>query len=416
MTECEFSQYVSAYADDQLQGPDLERFQEHLADCPACREQLARTRRLGELLAESLQDDSAIDVTDAIRRRIARRKLRTRIIHATAVLATAACVLVVVWLTCLRDQPDNAFIASLDNGADWLVRTQEPEGYWDSCKYGSGFNFDIGLTALSVTALTEAYKRVGDPEMLDAARRGANWLAGQEDRLGRFLKPGDQSRMYGQAAATLALLRLYEEYPDPALHESIQRAITFGIRAQSSGGGWSYVPGISADTSHTGWFVLALARARALGFEVPEPTLAEARSYVNAMTVPDGRVSYTSVGQTSAGLTGTPVAVNACIDGRIDPDSPAYPSARRLLNSTPDWTDREQNLYLWFFASAGLKCTVGIEKSRIWQADLLKTLLVHQDRTSGDTFGSWANNDTTQANAGRVYSTSLAVLCLAQTD
>jgi len=62
---------------------------------------------------------------------------------------------------------------------------------------------------------------------------------------------------------------------------------------------------VSSDTSHTGWFVLSLARARRAGFEIPQPTLADARHYINDMTDSRGRVSYDQPGRTSSGLTGT---------------------------------------------------------------------------------------------------------------
>lgn len=421
MTECEFAQFISACADGQLAERELTRFEEHFPECRRCREELAQTRKLAETLTESLRDDSPIDVADRVEHALMTRRLRRTGLHATAALLAAACVLIAFWIVGLSgrgpDERSGLSAEAIIDGADWLIRAQEPDGRWKSRKHGSAFDFDIGVTALSVLALSEAHERVGDKRLIEAAEAGGSWLTGQQDRFGRFLRVHDQSRMYGQAAATLALLRLNEQRPTEQLRGSIERALAFGVRAQNARGGWSYVPGITADTSHTGWFVLALARARSAGFKVPEATLTGALHYVEQMTDAQGRVSYNLAGgRFHPGLTGTVVAVNASIRGDVTPETPASRSVRTLLSSTPSWDDRRQNLYLWFFASRGLSRSEPTETVRTWRRRLSETLLAGQERSTGKDFGSWSNNDTVHGDAGRVYSTSLAVICLTRTD
>ena len=417
MTECEFARFISTCADGQLTGRELTGFEEHLPDCRRCREELAQTRKLTEVLTESLGDDRPIDVASRVEHALMTRRLKRSGLHATVALLGAACVLVAFWIVGLPGQRPDVCSGAIIDGADWLIRSQEPDGRWDSRKHGSAFDFDIGVTALSVLALSEAHERVGGNRLIEAAEAGGSWLTGQQDRFGRFLRVRDQSRMYGQAAATLALLRLNEQRPTEQLRASIERALAFGVRAQSARGGWSYVPGINADTSHTGWFVLALARARSAGFKVPEATLTSALHYVEQMTDAQGRVSYNHPGgRFHPGLTGTVVAVNASIRGHITPETPAYRSVRTLLDSTPSWNDRRQNLYLWFFASRGLSRSEPTETIRTWRRRLSEALLAGQERSAGKDFGSWSNNDTVHGDAGRVYSTSLAVICLTRTD
>jgi hypothetical protein len=220
--------------------------------------------------------------------------------------------------------------------------------------------------------------------------------------------------MYGQAVATLAVLRVYEKHPDERLKASIESALAYGVRAQSATGGWSYVPGITADTSHTGWFVLALARARTDGFHVPEPVLTSARDYVNGMTDGEGRVSYDAVGRTSAELAGTSIAVNATVSRELRPETAVQAVVRTVVSKTPDWNDRQQNLYLWFFASRGFSRVTPTAPIHDWQHSLNEALIANQDRAAGGEFGSWSNNDTVHADAGRVYATSLALVCLSQ--
>ena len=81
---------------------------------------------------------------------------------------------------------------------------------------------------------------------------------------------------------------------------------------------------------------------------------------------------------------------------------------------TPDWDNREQSLYLWFFASRGFRHVEQTGRVRSWQRSLARTLVSHQERGEGSEFGSWKNNDTVHSDAGRVYATSLAVVCLSQ--
>ena len=399
--------------DGRLTGEESASFERHLGECAGCREEVKRLRELDGLLVEALGEEPEIDVRGSVERALEPRHTRHRVRWAAVGLA-AAGLLVVAWLVGVSGPAEKANRRAIADGTGWLIRTQEADGHWDSKAHGSSFDFDMGVTGLSVLALMEAHEKTGATNALAAASKGADWLMAQEDGLGRFLRSHDQSRMYGQAVATLALLRVYEERPDAQLRGSIERALAFGVRAQSQTGGWSYVPGITADTSHTGWFVLVLARAKSDGFQVPETVLADAVGYVNGMTDAEGRVSYDVVGRTSPGLGGTAIAVNAAVEKQIYPETVACTAMQRVVKTTPDWNDRQQNLYLWFFASRGFEATRPSGEVTNWQRSLADTLVAHQERGQGAEFGSWCNNDTSQTDAGRVYATALAVVCLAQ--
>ena len=423
MTDCRFAQRVPDYVEGRLAGPDLGSFEEHLPGCADCAEQVRRLRKLDELLRDALRESKSIDVIARVEKAIEKRQSkpvrirRRRLIHVAGAGLAAASVLVVLWLAGVFGHAQDPSRRALADGSAWLMRTQESDGHWDSKAHGAGVNFDIGVTGLSVLALMETHEKTNDPEALGSAAKGATWLTGQQDRLGRFLRSHDQSRMYGQAVATLALLRVYEKQPGEALRTSIEKALAFGVLAQSKAGGWSYVPGITADTSHTGWFVLALSRARSDGFKVPETVIVDAIDYVNGMTDSDGQVSYNVPGNTHPGLTGTPIAVNMTMGERVLPasgSSGVHASVRKLLDTPPDWNDRQQSLYLWFFASQGFKSVSRGAELDDWMRDLAGTLVAHQDRSDTPDRGSWSNNDTPQADAGRIYSTSLALVCIAQ--
>ena len=93
------------HLDDYLAGclsaDDSARFEAHLADCPACGEEVAHQRRIDRLLARGAggRDPAASSLVDRIERRI--RSLRRRRVTRVALglsAAVAAAVAVGVWL------------------------------------------------------------------------------------------------------------------------------------------------------------------------------------------------------------------------------------------------------------------------------------------------------------------------------
>ena len=91
--------------------------------------------------------------------------------------------------------------------------------------------------------------------------------------------------MYAQAIVTLALCEGYALTQSPQLREPAERAAAILITAQTAPksnpqhpGGWRYTPTSSdADTSVTGWMVMALHSARMAGLEVPDAVFENAR-------------------------------------------------------------------------------------------------------------------------------------------
>jgi len=89
MAGCGFGELLSAYADGQLRGGELDRFERHLSQCPDCRTNLKRMERLNELLSDSLREGPDADVSGRIEHLLRHRRLGARVFRIAAVLAAA---------------------------------------------------------------------------------------------------------------------------------------------------------------------------------------------------------------------------------------------------------------------------------------------------------------------------------------
>lgn len=94
MLDCSMVQeYLSAYVDDELPVEQREAIQEHLAVCPACRQELGRLTRLWEALEDLPAASPPPELIDQVLARLPRRKA-----YGWRSLALAASLLVGIML------------------------------------------------------------------------------------------------------------------------------------------------------------------------------------------------------------------------------------------------------------------------------------------------------------------------------
>ena len=124
------------------------------------------------------------------------------------------------------------------------------------------------------------------------------YLVGQQDRSG-FMAKGARGheQMYAQAQATIALTELYGMTKDSWLRPRAQLAVDYAEQAQSELGGWRYQPRFDADTSVTGWFVMALQSGGSAGLDVNDSILRKVSGFLESVSSYDGAAySYQSRG------------------------------------------------------------------------------------------------------------------------
>jgi len=188
----------------------------------------------------------------------------------------------------------------MEAGLAWLARHQAPSGSWSTrlakrCGTEPCFSpeeahehFDSGLTGLALLAFLRAGHLPGgtlefvDPQTKSIVKTGDVVLRGLESLRKRQATSGEFYKLprvfvYNEALALLAMVEAYALTKDVKWKDSAQRGANALVGAQrpnpygSGWWGWHYSPRWevseaemgNADTSATGWCVVALAAAHA---------------------------------------------------------------------------------------------------------------------------------------------------------
>ena len=166
---------------------------------------------------------------------------------------------------------------------EWLARNQEPEGHWETRKHGGSGDYNTATTGLALLCFYGwGTSHIGDGKYQPTIRKAIDWLVAQQKPDGNLT--GTTPTMYSHGIPTIALCEAYAITKDLALKSPAENAIALIIAAQSTNptrGGWHYssTPGLTADTSVTGWQYMALHSARLAGLEVPEEVFEKARKW-----------------------------------------------------------------------------------------------------------------------------------------
>ncbi|MEI6084946.1 MAG: prenyltransferase/squalene oxidase repeat-containing protein, partial [Verrucomicrobiota bacterium] len=168
----------------------------------------------------------------------------------------------------------------------WLRDHQESNGSW-KCPRSSSATTGLALLAFFAHGETDDSTEFGD-----AVNRGLRFLIQSIDATGTV---SDKS-MYAQAIVTLALCEGYALIRSPVLREPAERAAHVLLTAQAvpksnplHSGGWRYTStSADADTSVTGWSIMALQAADHAGIAVTPETFTKASAYLWRMHGQDG--------------------------------------------------------------------------------------------------------------------------------
>lgn len=378
--------------------------------------------------------------------------------------------------------PENGVLS----GLRWLARHQNEDGSWsatalaDRCdpdhacdvsKASRIGTYDEGLTSLALLAFLGAgFSHESKPWFKDrerndkkvvtgeVVRRGLKWLVDHQNSDGSFGK--DRVFLYNHALATMALSEAYGLTQARYWHDPAQRAATFLAQAQrpnpSGVGlwGWRYAPRqeierfrgsdsidenfkkelFDADTSVTGWAVMALKSARMAGLEVPEENFAGALAFARWVSREDGLCGYVDPKGAGAKVTGPddqfdyhPAGMSAlsmCIRAFAahDLDDPFLePAAKRLVADLPSVSKDKLSVdyYYWYYASLALFQFDGPDSPRArgnvwtpWNKAMQKAVLDLQERGKGCGEGGWLVPDRWSHSGGPIYATALNVLTL----
>jgi hypothetical protein len=336
----------------------------------------------------------------------------------------------------LRNAPDRAAYAqraganeateaAVRSALKWMGASQEADGRWDARKHGAGVETleaghdresagrgaDTGVTGLAILALAATGNTHREGDHQQTVRKAVDYLLRNQGPDGNL---GGQAQVYEftycHGMATLALAEILGMSGDAELREPVERAIGYTLAAQDPvGGGWRYRPRDPGDTSQLGWQVMALKSAELAGIRIPKQTWQGVVHFLNEVASGErgGLASYRSGEQVSRTMTAEALLCRLFLGQPID--SPATEEARDLiLGRMPG--DGEANLYCWYYGTMSMYQLQGPNWTK-WSEAIQRTLLTTQE-TSGPLAGSWPPNTRWDSYGGRVYSTSLATLCL----
>ncbi len=302
--------------------------------------------------------------------------------------------------------------ASIRRALSWLASEQQVSGAWTTNDFGES----TAATALAIMAFLAGGHVPDEGPYGRHLTRGVGWLLAQQQNNGLLVgRERSHGPMYSHGIATLMLAEV-AGMVDPAqadlCREVLQKAVKLIVDAQNQrkpqdhDGGWRYQPTSGdADLSVTAWQLLALRAAKDIGCDVPAENIDRAIAYVRRLHVKhDGGFGYMVGHGSTVTRAGTGiVALEVCGEHRTAETL----SAAKMILSRP-LTKGEHYFYYGVYY-----CTVGMFKvgGAEWQQSresLYRTTLDLQNPV-----GFWNPEDGTERAAGKVYSTSLAVLALA---
>ncbi len=328
---------------------------------------------------------------------------------------------------------------ALDLALKWLVEHQDADGKWDSDEFtkhcdpwdthegaGAPVN-DLGVTALALLAVLGDGNAAGAGPYREDVQRAALWLCSQQDtKDGLFGERIGHDYIYQHLIATLALSELCAQSNSRGLRDRLQLALKFITSGRHQTSGWRYeVPSNGkADTSVTGWALLALAAAAEAGLAFDPANLNFGLAWMDSVTDPkSGRVGYMAPGERSSRIPGkndhfsqdageamTAITLHCRhLLGQAPSSSPVMlKHAQMLTKNLPTWNPEEfmVDYYYWFHGTYAMHYFGG-KLAVAWRKSLLAALLEGQQPE-----GSWPPSGAWSMIGGRVYSTALCALML----
>ncbi len=326
---------------------------------------------------------------------------------------------------------------AIERGLAFLQRTQGENGSWRLQDYDTKLlmRSDTAATGLALLAFQGAGYTHQKFKFAETVRRGTEFLIKNQKPDGDLYIPqnpaSDQNAwLYSHGIAALALCEAYGMTQDPMLQGPAQKSIDFMVAAQDPDkGGWRYRPGFGADTSVSGWFLMALKSGQLAGLDVPTETMEKINDYLEASQVSqrqDHLYRYNPYALDNAqqghGLKPTAVMTSVGLLMRLytgwDRNLPSMRAgADVLLRYPPEHGTVERSrrdTYYWYYATQVMFHMQG-EHWKKWHDQLYPLLIDHQV-TSGDMMGSWnpvsPTPDLWARYGGRLYVTTMNLLSL----
>lgn len=302
--------------------------------------------------------------------------------------------------------------AAVRAGLDWLKKQQMKDGGWSLTgpfPDGGGVENRCSATAMALLAFQGQGHTHKSGDFQKEVQRGWDYLLKTQNADGYFEhEAAHHHRLYAQAQASIALCELYGMTKDEKFKNAAQKALDFAHKAQAPEGGWRYEPKIDADTSVTGWYVMALQSGRMAGLEVQSPAEDEINKFLDRCTNNGSQYSYKPGMESTLTMTAEGLLCRQYLGWKHD-DERMRRGIDYLLGNTINYSD--QNVYYWYYATQACHHMDGDDWNR-WNSVMRQAVPSAQVKTGNDK-GSWSpSGDRWGAHGGRLYVTCLSIYML----
>jgi hypothetical protein len=315
----------------------------------------------------------------------------------------------------------------------WLAAAQSDDGRWDAKRHGAGqeryavlgqqrgstgAKADNAVTGLALlTFLGAGHSHREGPYSTEVAR-GLDYLRRSQGGNGNLCGEAELfAQTYCHSMASFAVGEALALTKDERLEPIVRAAASYSLALQHpTDGGWRYRPGDTGDTSQLGWQVMSVRSAELGGLEVPDATWTRVERFLRR--VERGQAGGLAVYRPEEALPSRSMTAEAMYCRQLTtgrPDGGFSAAAldeaiNSLVKELP--STRQINLYYWYYATLALHraqhaSPQAADAWRRWNEALTQTLLATQQED-----GSWPATCVWGGYGGRVYTTSLAAMCL----
>ncbi len=315
--------------------------------------------------------------------------------------------------------------AAVEAALAYLAAVQEQDGRWDASRWGAGMErkvaghdregagteADTGISGLAILAFLANGQTHLEGTYRKNIQRGLEFLLRSQADDGNLAGNARlYARMYCHGMASLALSEALALTGDVRIKPYVERAVQYTVKAQHpTTGGWRYQPADQGDMSQFGWQVMALKSANMAGVPVGQETREGMLHFLQRCEhgIQGGLSGYKPGSPASRPMTAEALACRYFLD-LAPSEALVREAAEYLLGELPQ--AGQPNLYYWYYGTLALFQVQG-EAWQRWNAAMQRQLLQLQ-RTDGHLAGSWDPDTVWGCYGGRIYSTSMATLCL----
>ncbi len=304
---------------------------------------------------------------------------------------------------------------SVKLGLLWLKKNQQKDGSWSLKGPFSNespiFNDNkVSATAMALLAFQGNGNTHKTGEHKTVVEKGWKALKAMQNADGFFeCDAAPHHRLYAHAQATIAACELYGMSKDEAYRPMAQKALDFAIFAQAPEGGWRYEPKNDADTSVTGWYIMALQSGMMAGLEVPSPNVDLTNKFLDSVQANGGsHYMYKPGMEQTLTMTAEGLLCRQYLGWKQD-DPRLIAGLDYVCANTINYSDA--NVYYWYYATQAAH-HMGGHHWKQWNAVMMQAVPSAQVKT-GDEKGSWSpSGDRWGPHGGRLYVTCLSIYML----